>query len=347
MRLYYYFPLASILCPDQTPAPVISFEKTHHDFGKTSHDQKISYRYKLTNNGNAQLQIKEIRPSCGCTYTLIGQSILKPGENTFIEVRFDPAGMQGNVYKYLDVISDDPANPNTRLTFEAIVTRDVVPSKTVIFFNNVSRNEKAASSIRLQSGNGQPVVLTGNKIQDVPYLSCTTQKDGLDVVLNVNFDGQLVPKHKPRGVETLTVNTSSKSDPVLQFHIQWNFAEAIVATPAKIAWTESTGKELIKTVHLRSISGKEFKVLAANSTSSLIKVVNISKSSAKEQSFDVVLSPKAKAGAYNEKLTLKLDCPEQQTVEITVVAVLIVSVGTDWEDLIFLFFPLAFFMIIN
>ncbi|MDR0498138.1 MAG: DUF1573 domain-containing protein, partial [Holophagales bacterium] len=99
----YCLPLTSILCLAQTPAPVISFEKTHHDFGKMSHDQKMSYKYKVTNSGNAPLHIKEIRPSCGCTYTVMGQSILKSGEISFIEVRFDPTGMQGNVHKYLEV----------------------------------------------------------------------------------------------------------------------------------------------------------------------------------------------------------------------------------------------------
>jgi hypothetical protein len=192
----------------------------------------------------------------------------------------------------------------------------------VILFNDVSRNEKAASSIRLQSGNGQSVVLTDSKIPDAPYMSCVPQKDGNDVVLNLGFDGQLVPKHKQKGMETLTVHTSSKSDPVLQFRVHWNFAEAIIATPASIAWTEPAGKELKRTLRLKSISGEEFKVLDADSTSSVIKVINISKNAAAEQSIDIVLSPKAKVGGYNEKLTLKLDCPEQHTMEIRVVAVL-------------------------
>jgi len=322
MRACHCFPLASMLCLAQTPAPVISFEKTHHDFGRAPYNQKMSYSYKVANSGNAPLRIIEIRPSCGCTYTVMGQSILKPGESSFIEVRFDPAGMQGNVNKFLEVISNDPVNPNIQLTFEASVTRDIVLSNAVVFFNNVSRNEKLESSIRLESGNDQPVTLTGIKISDAPYLSCTQQKDGLDVILNLGFNGQLVPRQKLRGIEKLEVRTSSRSDPALQLHVQWNFAEVVIATPANITWIETAGQELTKTIRLRSMNGKEFKVVSAKSTSSLIKVVNISKDSAKEQSFDVVLSPKARAGGYNEKLTLKLDYPEQRIVEIDVVAVL-------------------------
>jgi len=75
MRVCCCLPVVSILCFAQTPAPVISFEKTHHDFGRTSHDQKMSYSYKVANSSNAPLQIKEIRPSCGCTYKVMGQSI--------------------------------------------------------------------------------------------------------------------------------------------------------------------------------------------------------------------------------------------------------------------------------
>jgi hypothetical protein len=91
-------------------------------------DTKVSYRFKVTNKGNAPLQIKELRPSCGCTYSIAGQRLLEPGHETYIDVQFDPTGMIGSIHKGLDVISDDPANPNTLLTFEAGVVREIMPS---------------------------------------------------------------------------------------------------------------------------------------------------------------------------------------------------------------------------
>jgi hypothetical protein len=45
-------------------APVISFDKVHHDFGRIPPDRKVSAKYKVTNTGNAFLSITQVRPSC-------------------------------------------------------------------------------------------------------------------------------------------------------------------------------------------------------------------------------------------------------------------------------------------
>ena len=46
------------ICLAQGPA--ITFEKLHHDFGKISPDRKISYRFKVTNTGGADLTLADV-----------------------------------------------------------------------------------------------------------------------------------------------------------------------------------------------------------------------------------------------------------------------------------------------
>jgi hypothetical protein len=154
-------PIALALLPPslayaQAPAPAISFEKTHHDFGRIPHDHKASHRVTVSNAGSAALRVKGIRASCGCGDTALGQRDLGPSESTFLEIRFDPAGMTGDVQKTLEVTSNDPTNPVSVLTFGASVVRDVMPSATAVFFHKVPRGATAESSILLQgTGNGQ------------------------------------------------------------------------------------------------------------------------------------------------------------------------------------------------
>jgi hypothetical protein len=38
-----------LVCLAQTSAPLISFEKMHHDFNKVSEGTKVSYEFKVTN----------------------------------------------------------------------------------------------------------------------------------------------------------------------------------------------------------------------------------------------------------------------------------------------------------
>jgi len=322
MRAFCGIFLVSAVCIAQAPAPSISFEKTHHDFGRIFQDQKVSYKYKVTNNGSGPLQITDVLTSCGCTYVLTGERRLLPGKSTFIEVQFDPAGMVGAVHKSLEVISNDPSSPNTLLTFEAGVVREIMPSTTVVFFNEVSRAESVSSNIRLQSGDGQQVVVTDIRIPGAPYLSCNPQNNGNDVILNITLDGRLIPKQSFHGSDTMTIRTANTKVPLLHFSIQWNVQPVITATPDRITWTGTPGQEYRTTVSLKHRRGRPFRILDAKSTSSLIRVVGLSKNSAREQNFDVFLSSKAKNVALHEKLTIKLDDSEQAKLEIGIVVIL-------------------------
>jgi hypothetical protein len=306
----------------QAPAPAISFEKTHHDFGRIPQDQKVSHRVTVSNVGSAALRVKDIRVSCDCSDTTVGKRDLGPGESTFLEIRFNPANMMGNVHKSLEVVSNDPATPITVLTFEASVVRDIMPSATAVFFHKVPRGGTVGSSILLQSGNGERVVVTDAAIPDAPYLSCSPRSEGADAALDIALDGRLVPKQTQKGAATLTVGTTSKKVPVLRFHIQWDAEPFIAAAPERMVWSEVAGKELRATVRLTSTVNRAFRVLDAKSSSPLINVTGLDDASSIEHEFDVVLSSKAKPRTYNEVLTLVLDDPEQPTLEYRVVAAL-------------------------
>ena len=122
MRIPALVLLAPVVCLAQA-APHISFEASHFDFGKISADTKVSHRFKVTNTGQAPLNITRLNPSCGCTSTVLGKWTLAPGESTDIEVTFNPAGFRGLSRKSIQVVSDDPASPTSTLTFEADVVR--------------------------------------------------------------------------------------------------------------------------------------------------------------------------------------------------------------------------------
>ena len=323
MRFFHTLFLVPALCLAQAPTPRIAFDKTHIDLGVVSHDEKVVGSYKVTNRGSAPLHIKEIIPSCGCSYSVVGKMNLSAGESTQIEVHFDPAGMIGSVHKSLTVISDDPVDSSVILTFEASVVREIMPSTMALFFDDIPRSgQPTTKTIRLQSGNGQKIVVTDARAPGAPYLSCTQHSDGNDVVLNISIDGSKIPLKSHRGVDNLTIRTTSKMDEVLHFHIQWNMQGNIVVTPDRITWVDEAGKELRATITLTHPGGNSFRILDAKSSTSLITILGIDKSSGAEHKFEVVMSSKAKAGGYSELLTLKLDDPQQETLEIPVIAIL-------------------------
>lgn len=110
---------------NETKLPVAKFDRNTHNFGnvKQTPDNKTSFT--LTNNGQADLIIRQSKASCGCTLAKLEKDVLKPGESTKFEVQFStlgkPAGPQTQT---VTVITNDPANPRTELRIEANVVTE-------------------------------------------------------------------------------------------------------------------------------------------------------------------------------------------------------------------------------
>ena len=60
--------------------PRIHFDKTVYDFGATSMVQQLTGTFTFQNVGDALLELKTPKTSCGCTVASVEPEILKPGE---------------------------------------------------------------------------------------------------------------------------------------------------------------------------------------------------------------------------------------------------------------------------
>lgn len=309
----------------QTPAPAapqphMTFDAMHHDFGKVPADTKVTHRFKVTNTGKAFLNITRLNPSCGCTSTVLGKWSLAPGEQTEIEVTFNSAGFRGISRKSLQVVSDDPANPTQTLTFEADVVREIMASTQSIFFQDLVRTSPRKASVKLESGNGQPVRITEVKAAGAPWLAFATRQEGTSAWVDITLDGRKLPTDRVAGADAIAVHTSNSKAAMVPLTVQWEVRLAIQAEPARVAWVEAAGKELRSTVTLKQVDNKPFRILSARTTNPVLKVEGLGKPAATHQELQMVLSAGAKAGMYTEKVLLTTDDPDQPQLEIRVSA---------------------------
>lgn len=105
--------------------PEITFEKTTHDYGRLIQGEKVSYSFKYTNTGTADLLISNVTAGCGCTVPRFTRDPIKPGENGTINVIFDSHGRRGFQNKSVTVISNTIPN-TTALNVKAMI---VVPER--------------------------------------------------------------------------------------------------------------------------------------------------------------------------------------------------------------------------
>lgn len=90
----------------QKQLPVMSFEKSEHDFGTIAQGTPQETAFKFTNTGNAPLIITDAKSSCGCTIPEYPKNTpIAPGETGELLVKFNGSG-QNQVTKTVTVTAN-------------------------------------------------------------------------------------------------------------------------------------------------------------------------------------------------------------------------------------------------
>lgn len=88
--------------------PDLKFVEDFFDFGSIVQGEVVSHTFHFRNAGNGVLIVKDLIPDCGCTQPKIDKKILKPGEESSVEVIFDSKGWHGSQYKSVALRTNSP-----------------------------------------------------------------------------------------------------------------------------------------------------------------------------------------------------------------------------------------------
>ncbi|MBK6678586.1 MAG: DUF1573 domain-containing protein [Ignavibacteriales bacterium] len=100
----------------------IKFEKSQHDFGIIKEGIVIDHVFKFTNIGKSDLEIRDIRTSCGCTAASPSKKVFKPGESGELKVSFDSKNRSGRTSRTITLITNDEVEEYYTLTIYAEIT---------------------------------------------------------------------------------------------------------------------------------------------------------------------------------------------------------------------------------
>lgn len=136
--------------------PAIHFENPDFNFGKVYKGKKVEHIYKFENRGDDTLEIKRVKPSCGCTAVILTKNTIPPGETGEIKATFNTASYSGNIKKSITVSSNDPDSPRHILTFSGEIIEDIsIKPKNINFgsiHTDVQTDKTVTVSIKSQSG---------------------------------------------------------------------------------------------------------------------------------------------------------------------------------------------------
>jgi hypothetical protein len=133
--------------------PVISFDKTEHDFGTIMDGTPVETIFKYTNEGNSMLVVSNIKSTCGCTVPSNYTKEVAPGETGEFTVKFNGKG-NGKTSKSLTMTTNTEKG-NEIVRISAFVEKDPnapaqKPGKATI--NPLSTTPNTATKTSTQPG---------------------------------------------------------------------------------------------------------------------------------------------------------------------------------------------------
>lgn len=93
------------------------------DFGFVKAGEVVGHSFAIKNKSKKVLNIKDVSTSCGCAVSEVKNKILKPGESTFVDVKFNSQGYSGAVQQFVYVSTDSLDESLIRFIIKANVVK--------------------------------------------------------------------------------------------------------------------------------------------------------------------------------------------------------------------------------
>jgi hypothetical protein len=101
----------AFLSPEEKAiTPKVDIPIKSYDFDTIPTGKKIEFEFPIYNKGDRALEIRAVKPTCGCTAAMPKKKIISPGDSTIIMVEYNSSGFSGVNKKGVTVITNDPYN---------------------------------------------------------------------------------------------------------------------------------------------------------------------------------------------------------------------------------------------
>ncbi|WKZ57936.1 MAG: DUF1573 domain-containing protein [Bdellovibrionota bacterium] len=244
-----------------------------HEFGSVSQGTKVEHDFVIRNDGDADLLIHEVIPSCGCTASATSAEKISPGSEGVIKVSFDTAGFSGEKLKTVRVHTNDPDESALVLTLRGTIEADVVIEPRRVFFGDIVQGDSGATrtqTVSVKVREGSKSAITGVRTMS-KYLSVREKKSAArERILEVE-----VAPDTPRGElrERIIVSVSGTRESSINVPVFAAIKGPIRLKPSTLSFGILEGQQVAsRAVKVENIGAQPVKVTSARSSDSAVSV---------------------------------------------------------------------------
>lgn len=229
------------------------------NFGEMESSKDVEHTFILKNEGDLSLEIRQVRPSCGCTVANISQNTIPPGGQADVTTRLSLRGRQGAQHKTISVESNDPKQPTLVLSLEGTAVEEIRVQPNQLFFGRITTDSTATGvvEITIQSTNAVKLTRTSTNTSN---LTATTEASPNGKLIRVLIGTQPpLPRGTLRG--NVHIETDHPKYPAMDIAVSAFVVSDISFAPEELPVLESVGQPAGRYILIRSETGKKFKIL--------------------------------------------------------------------------------------
>ncbi|MBO5553203.1 MAG: DUF1573 domain-containing protein [Paludibacteraceae bacterium] len=209
-KIFAMLSMALVAVAMMAQQPVITFEKTEHDFGKINEaDGRVSVVFSFKNEGMSALILSNVRASCGCTTPSWPKEPINPGETGEITVTYNPNGRPGHFSKTITITSNA-----TEATKKLFIKGEVIPKPAQPAPNSYPV-KMGALSMKSQNVNFGTVKKGQVVTREIEYANKTNEPVNIAIMMDgtKGFDADVtLMQVKPNETGKMLLSFSSKDN---------------------------------------------------------------------------------------------------------------------------------------
>lgn len=293
------------------------------DFGVVPKGEKVVHDFLIRNDGNAPLEVTEVRAACGCTVVDFDKTIA-PGQTGKVHAEVDTTTFNGPIAKSVSVFTNDTENAQLDLTVRAKVEPFIQAKPGYARYITVQGEPKTgtiAQTIWAADGSSFDVVSVDSPF---PFLKTTfreaTEAERVPDVKGKQWRVEMaLDNNAPVGAlaDHVKVTTNHPKQKLVPIPVSGFVRPVLAITPAVADFGQVELREpLRRTLNVRNFATEAIKITGVEGSLPGMKADFESLQDGREYQISVTLSPGMAKGPFTGKLLLKTDSPKKPVVEI-------------------------------
>lgn len=294
------------------------------DVGSVGKGDMATHEFVIRNDGDAPLELREVRAACGCTVADYDK-VIAPGKTGKVRVTVDTKSFNGPTAKGVTVYTNDPEAPAIELTIRANVGQFIKMKPGYARFITVQGESKEGKIVQtLWTPDKSPLEIV--KVESpYPYLNVRFWEAKPEERLQESADQQQwkveihLSNDAPVGAltEPVKIHTNHPKQKLLQVPVSGFVRPVMAVTPPVVDMGQVSGTEPVKfSLNVRNFATESIKVtgIAGDIQGVNAKIEPVQEG--REYQVQVTFQPDARKGPVNGKLTLTTDSQKVPRIEV-------------------------------